>query len=132
MARPKGGSAKMGDVGELPKNGDVEDTLSKLIESNDNIREAIQNMLEGNLPNLTLWLAKIGDDDPKKALDIFRDFSEYILPKQQRTDPKLSSQQPIIINFEPSSKAFPQQKQVENVQNIPRKTNVIDELTRRN
>lgn len=132
MARPKGGSAKMGDVGELPKNGDVEDTLSKLIEGNDNIREAIQKMLEGNLPNLTLWLAKIGEDDPNKALGIFRDFSEYILPKQQRTDPKLSSQQPIIINFEPSSKAFPQQKQVENVQNIPRKTNVIDELTRRN
>jgi hypothetical protein len=133
MARPKGGSAKMGNVGELP-HGDSKDALNELIENNDGIRDAIQNMLVGNLDNLTIWLKNIGDNDPKKALDIFRDFSEYILPKQQRTDPKLTSQQPIIINFEPSSNAaLPQQKTMDNITEAPQlKRNIIDEVTRRN
>lgn len=133
MARPKGGSAKIGNVGKLP-HGDIANELSSLIENNEGIREAIQNMLLGNLDNLSLWLKKIGEDDPKKALDIFRDFSEYILPKQQRTDPKLSSQQPIIINFEPSSNAvMHQQNAIDNIPEIPQhKRNVIDEITGRN
>jgi len=71
----------------------------------DDIRTAIHDMLSGNLGNLKDWLTNIGQENPEKALSIFKDFTEYVLPKQQRTDSKDDRTSPIVINFEPSSKA---------------------------
>ncbi len=104
--RPKGGSAKHDtDDKSLPIVNSQTNSFADEFTDIDGIRDAIQEMLSGNLPNLKGWLTQIGTDNPEKALSIFKDFAEYVLPKQQRTDGNKDTQQPIIINFEPSSKA---------------------------
>lgn len=50
------------------------------------IKEAYQNLLENNLDNMNLWLAKIAEKDPKGAAELMLKLSEYILPKLARTE----------------------------------------------
>lgn len=70
------------------------------LEQDDDIRETIRLALVKNLPNVSTWLEKVGDDDPKGALTMFRDFTEFVLPKLQRTDSKLDSSNPVQVIFE--------------------------------
>ncbi len=102
--RPKGGSVKKDDgydkniASEKPiVKKDADDSTK------ENIRDAIQEMLTQNLANLPHWLSEIGENDPKKALDIFKEFAEYVVPKQQRTDNKNEGVSGINIVFAPSS-----------------------------
>ena len=100
----------------------------------DDIRNAIRDMLSGNLKNLPSWLEGIGESNPEKALSIFKDFAEYVLPKQQRTDSKDSAKAPFTIVFEPSSKAnikvsAPSSDILIQPQKVvPHKKSVIDDL----
>jgi len=125
--RPKG-SIKKKEVysKKLPENAvpydDTEESSDK-----DDIIYSINDMLSGNKRHLKIWLTKIGVDNPEKALSIYKDFLEYIVPKQQRTDPKNGNTQPINIIFEPASKAQIKVEQPVNHQAGP-KTSVIDEL----
>ena len=50
------------------------------------IKEAYRQLIENNLDNLTLWLEKISEKDPEKAIRILADLSEYVVPKLARTD----------------------------------------------
>jgi hypothetical protein len=66
----------------------------------DDIREEIRKALVGNLPMISKWFELIGRDDPKGALTMFRDFTEFVLPKLQRTDSKIDPSSPVQLVFE--------------------------------
>ena len=50
------------------------------------IKEAFGMLLEGNLDNLSIWLAQVAADDPKAALDIMMRMSERFVPKLKQTE----------------------------------------------
>ena len=50
------------------------------------IKEAFGMLLEGNLDNLSTWLAQVAAEDPKAALDIMMRMSERFVPKLRQTD----------------------------------------------
>lgn len=50
------------------------------------IKEAYQNLLEGNLENMNRWLTRLATEDEGKALDFMLKLSEYILPKLARQE----------------------------------------------
>lgn len=50
------------------------------------IKEAFGMLLEGNLDNLSMWLAQVAADDPKAALDIMMRMSERFVPKLKQTE----------------------------------------------
>ena len=72
-------------------------------DATDDIRNAIQEMLTGSLPFLPGWLEQIGQENPERAMALFINFAEYVLPKQQRTDNKGENASPVVVNFELSS-----------------------------
>ena len=45
------------------------------------VKEAFGLLLEGNLDNLSVWLAQVAADDPKAAMDIVIRLSERFVPK---------------------------------------------------
>lgn len=45
------------------------------------IKEAFQQIVEGNLSNIENWLNEVAAKDPGKALDLLLRLSEFILPK---------------------------------------------------
>lgn len=49
------------------------------------IKEAFGLLLEGNLDNLSIWLAQVAENDPKAALDIMMRMSERFVPKLAQT-----------------------------------------------
>jgi hypothetical protein len=68
----------------------------------NNIREAFQKLIEGNLDNMTLWLSDVAADDPKSALDIICKLGEYTTPKLARVENKLEAEEGITeikLNF---------------------------------
>jgi hypothetical protein len=73
--------------------------IEEIAENVDNIREAIRAALVDNLPNLGPWLKAVGKDDPKGALTAFKDYSEFVLAKYQRSDQK-SDAAPVNVVFE--------------------------------
>lgn len=50
------------------------------------IKEAYQQLLENNLQNMQIWLARMASEDEGKALDFMLKLSEYILPKLARQE----------------------------------------------
>jgi hypothetical protein len=54
--------------------------------SNEAIRLAYTNLIEGNLDNITQWLEDVAERDPAKALDFMLRLSPFVLPKLQQTD----------------------------------------------
>ena len=50
------------------------------------IKEAYKLLIEANIPNLTLWLERVAEDDPKEALKYLSALSEYVVPKLARTE----------------------------------------------
>jgi hypothetical protein len=127
--RPKGGAAitKNYDQSSLNVNDDLVDDDSEVNDEKDSIRDAIGDMLTGNLHNLQKWLEEIGDKDPLKALTIFKDFTEYVLPKQQRTDSKGDETAPVIINLSTAS-SMPKSIEEKEEKYIKPKKSVIDEI----
>lgn len=110
MGRPKGGEAK-----KTEKYGSsaVSEIIEKeIVEAKDEeaIREAIHDMLQMTAPSIKKWLEAVGDDDPLKALTLFKDFSEFVIPKVQRTDSNATSKVPIQINMIPASQYLKEKK----------------------
>lgn len=54
--------------------------------STTKIKEAYHLLLENNLDNMSDWLAKIAEKNPKDAVDLMLKLSEYILPKLARQE----------------------------------------------
>ena len=52
------------------------------------IRDAFQKLIEQNLDNMTLWLTKVAENDPKGALDLLSKMAEYTTPKLARVENK--------------------------------------------
>lgn len=50
------------------------------------IREAFQMLIESSLPDIQNWLKQVAAENPEKALMIVERYSDYILPKLQRTE----------------------------------------------
>lgn len=50
------------------------------------IKEAYKLLIEANIPNLTLWLERVAEEDPKEALKYLAALSEYVVPKLARTE----------------------------------------------
>ena len=50
------------------------------------IREAYQKLVDDNLDNMKIWLEKVAEDDPNKALDMMLKLSEYFIPKLARQE----------------------------------------------
>lgn len=50
------------------------------------VRQRYKDFVEGNLGNLDRWLERVATSDPDKALDFMLKFSEYFIPKLQRTE----------------------------------------------
>lgn len=50
------------------------------------VKEAIAKLLERNVGNMDLWLEKVAQDDPYKALDLMNKLCEYHVPKLARTE----------------------------------------------
>lgn len=88
----------------------VTHSVEAIIEEEGDIRETIRKALLDNLPNLSSWLSRVGEDDPLKGLTAFRDFAEFILPKLQRTDSKLDTASPLQLNLE-SISSFKKRKE---------------------
>jgi len=65
----------------LKKKGDI-NTVTR------DIKTAYKNLIEMNLENMTIWLQKIADEDPAKAIHVISELSEYVIPKLARTEIK--------------------------------------------
>lgn len=52
------------------------------------IREAFNQLISSKIPQLSKWLDRVAKDDPEKALEIIIKFSDFIIPKLQRTEIK--------------------------------------------
>jgi hypothetical protein len=50
------------------------------------IREAYQKLVDDNLDNMKIWLERVAEDDPNKALDMMLKLSEYFIPKLARQE----------------------------------------------
>jgi len=59
------------------------------------IREAFTKLVEDNLENMTLWLTKVADDNPEKALTILNQMAEYTTPKLARVENKIETDEEI-------------------------------------
>jgi hypothetical protein len=52
----------------------------------EEIREAFKQLIESSLPDIQKWLQQVAADNPKEALKIVEAYSDFILPKLQRTE----------------------------------------------
>lgn len=50
------------------------------------IKEAYKLLIEANIPNLTSWLERVAEDEPKEALKYLSALSEFVIPKLGRTE----------------------------------------------
>lgn len=54
--------------------------------STTEIREAFQLLVFDKLPKLSKWIDEVAKKNPEKALLIIAKYSEFVLPKVQRTE----------------------------------------------
>ena len=52
----------------------------------EEIREEFKKLIESSLPDIQEWLRRVAKENPEKALMIVERYSDYILPKLQRTE----------------------------------------------
>jgi len=52
----------------------------------EQIRDAFQALIESSLPDIQKWLKQVAKQNPEKALRIIEAYSDFILPKLQRTE----------------------------------------------
>jgi hypothetical protein len=50
------------------------------------VKQAYQQLVEGNLCNIETWLNKVAQDDPGRALDFMLKLSKFIIPEMKSTD----------------------------------------------
>lgn len=66
----------------------------------EEIREAYQLLIEKNLKKMSTWLNKVGKDDPARALELIHKFSDFLLPKLNRTEISKESDHPELKSRE--------------------------------
>jgi len=49
-------------------------------------RETVTKLLEDNSANVGVWLARVSEDDPAKALDLLAKLAEYAAPKLSKVE----------------------------------------------
>jgi len=50
------------------------------------IRQAFAQLLQNNVPQLEEWIARVGERDPAKALEIYTKISERFVPQLSRQE----------------------------------------------
>lgn len=68
----------------------------------EEIRQAFQMLIESSLPDIQKWLQQVAKDNPEKALQIVEKYSDFILPKLQRTELSGGDDKPlskVVFNF---------------------------------
>jgi hypothetical protein len=50
------------------------------------IKEAFAQLLQNNVPQLEEWIARVGERDPAKALEIYTKISERFVPQLSRQE----------------------------------------------
>lgn len=88
MSKPDGAEAVSKVVGGrkpgTPKTGGrKKGTPNKITQD---FRETVRLLLEDNTENVSIWLAKVAEDNPAKALDLLTGLAEYAAPKLARTE----------------------------------------------
>ena len=53
---------------------------------NQTFRETITKLLSDNSANVGVWLARVSEDDPAKALDLLAKLAEYAAPKLSKVE----------------------------------------------
>jgi hypothetical protein len=96
----------------------ADESTQEIEEDLDDIREAIRVALTKNIPNIGKWLEAVGEEDPKSALTLYKDYTEFVLPKLQRTDSKIDPSAPVQLVFENIS-AHVQRMKEKNKKNTP-------------
>lgn len=51
-------------------------------------KEAISELIAGNLPKMQTWLDKVAEDEPAKAFDLLVKMMEFSVPKLSRMESK--------------------------------------------
>jgi len=69
--------------GHKRQGGRLQGTQNKI---SKDIKEAFKLLIEKNIENLSGWLDHVAKKDPEKAFNIIIDLSEFIIPKQKRTE----------------------------------------------
>ena len=52
----------------------------------DEIKQAFAHLLQNNVPQLEEWIARVGERDPAKALEIYTKLSERFVPQLSRQE----------------------------------------------
>ena len=68
----------------------------------EEIREAFKQLIESSLPDIQKWLQQVAAENPKEALKIVEAYSDFILPKLQRTELSSGQDKPlskVIFDF---------------------------------
>ena len=63
------------------------------------IKEAFQSLVEGNLSNLEIWLKEVAKEDPKEAIILVLRLAEYCVPKLKAIETKTEISDTINIGF---------------------------------
>ena len=61
----------------------------------EEIRQAFQMLIESSLPDIQKWLKQVAANNPEKALQIVEKYSDFILPKLQRTELSSGGDKPL-------------------------------------
>ncbi len=64
--------------------------------TNREIREAFQKLINDSLPKIQIWLDKVGEDNPEKALMLIAKYAEFVLPKLSKTEMQMEDDEPEI------------------------------------
>ena len=64
------------------------------------IREAISDIVAGNIENIQKWLDDIAGDDPSKAMNLLLQLMEYKIPKLSRTELVGDKENPLEIGID--------------------------------
>ena len=54
--------------------------------STKEIRDTFKNILNSNIDNLDVWIKKVAEKNPEKAVNILLKISEFILPKLNKIE----------------------------------------------
>ena len=77
MSKFRGGDANINRDGR-PKGSKNKNTQE--------VREAYQRLVEGNLENMSQWIQAVDAEDPAKAFDLMVKLSDFVIPKLARTE----------------------------------------------
>lgn len=73
----------MAGKGQPKTGGRAKGTTNKVTAE---FRETVRKLLEDNAENVSVWLAKVAESDPDKALNRLAQLAEYAAPKLGRVE----------------------------------------------